>query len=250
MKKIFKTCRAYWHFQQEVLRSNRYIRSADAEDFLETILSTSESPLRHTTMPRGEPLWRAQLGHDMEEWDDIVGDIPCPFPAKRMLPLPDSSTEGRANPKGIPYLYLATNRDTALAEVRPWIGSLISVGEFKTLRDLRLVNCVSHKKNTCVHTKEPTPAKMEVAVWADINQAFSTPVTLNDKGADYAPTQIITELFKNAGFDGVVFKSALEEDGINVTLFNMNSVKLLNRSLYEAKSIKFEFTQTAAQCGA
>ncbi|MFZ0569740.1 MAG: RES domain-containing protein [Rhodomicrobium sp.] len=44
-----------------------------------------------------------------------------------MKPIPNWLSEGRANPRGIPYLYLASTRDTALAEVRPWIGSHITV---------------------------------------------------------------------------------------------------------------------------
>ncbi len=58
-----------------------------------------------------------------------------------MKPLRDRTREGRANPKGIPYLYLATHEDVAMAEVRPWIGSNISLGRFLTTRDLCLVDC-------------------------------------------------------------------------------------------------------------
>jgi RES domain-containing protein len=42
-----------------------------------------------------------------------------------MKPIPKWQGEGRANPRGIPVLYLATHRETALAEVRPWIGAVI-----------------------------------------------------------------------------------------------------------------------------
>ncbi|WP_366931004.1 RES family NAD+ phosphorylase [Mesorhizobium sp.] len=48
-----------------------------------------------------------------------------------MRPLAGRASEGRANPKGIPCLYMAVDRHTALAECRPWIGSLVSIGAFK-----------------------------------------------------------------------------------------------------------------------
>ncbi len=70
-----------------------------------------------------------------------------PHNPTRMKPIPGQASEGRANPKGIPYLYLATHRDTALAEVRPWIRSLFSVAQFKIVRDLVVVNkelCLRH----------------------------------------------------------------------------------------------------------
>jgi len=247
MKRTFKTVRAYWQFQRAVRRVNRYLRTKDEDAFLKTVLATSVS--RHTIIQRDKILWRSQLGHDWEaikKDGEVVAEVPCPYPPKRMLPLSDSASEGRANPKGIPYVYLATDRDTALAEVRPWVGSLISVGAFKAVRDQKVVNCAVHKQpNTQIYWKEPPPAEREVAVWRDIDRAFSEPVTANDKIADYVPTQIIAELFKVAGFDGVAYNSTFG-DGVNVTLFDLDAVELLSCSLYKAKSLKFEFKEAAS----
>jgi len=246
MKKTFNTARAYWQFQRTVRRVNRYLRTKDEDVFLKTVLVTSAS--RHTIIQRDKILWRAQLGHEWEAItadDEVIDEVPRQYPPKRMLPLPDSASEGRANPKGIPYVYLATDRDTALGEVRPWVGSLISVGAFKTLRELKVVNCAVHKKpNTRILLKEPPPAERELLVWADIDRAFSEPVTPNDKTADYVPTQIIAELFKVAGFDGVAYNSAFGK-GVNVALFDVAAVELLSCHLYEAKSLTFEFKETA-----
>ena len=124
------------------------------------------------------------------------------LPMERMKPLKDRAVEGRANPKGIPYLYLATNRETALAEVRPWIGSLISVGAFEILRELRIVNCSSDDHNI-IYREEPPPEEREKAVWVSIDRAFSRPVDPSDDVAAYVPTQILAELFKAEGYDGI-----------------------------------------------
>ena len=61
--------------------------------------------------------------------------------------------------------------------------------------------------------------------------------------AEYVPTQIIAELFKNEGYDGVVYKSSYEK-GLNVVLFNLDSVQILNRHLFELRKICFEFTES------
>ena len=45
-----------------------------------------------------------------------------------MKPLERIALEGRTNPKGIPYLYLSSKKETAMSEVRPWIGGYISLG--------------------------------------------------------------------------------------------------------------------------
>ena len=62
--------------------------------------------------------------------------------------------------------------------------------------------------------------------------------------ADYVPTQIIAELFKFNKFDGLVYKSMLEE-GHNIVLFEMDFADLHNCNLFELKNISFEFNQTA-----
>lgn len=59
-------------------------------------------------------------------------DMGCP-PASK-------ATAGRANPIGIPYLYLCDNIDTTFYEVRAVYLDRISVGRFIIQRDLNLVN--------------------------------------------------------------------------------------------------------------
>lgn len=206
----FKSAHTYRRFRREVTTSTRYVRGGEADDFLQTLLR--EARARIDVVPAGSILWRAQLGHDWEalrEGQQHVADVPCPFPPERMKPLRDRAREGRANPKGIPYLYVSTHRETALAEVRPWLRSLVSVAQFKTLRELKLVNCTEDGKRTRVFIGGTPPEHWDTAVWLDIDEAFSRPVTLSDELADYVPTQIIAELFKVHGFDGVVYRSAL-----------------------------------------
>lgn len=242
----FKSWRGYWDFARAVKQRMRYVRGSDTEEILTSILATAGE--RAEAIPAARFLWRAQLGHAWEPlYQDghYVDDVPAPYPPERMKPLKDRAVEGRANPKGIPYLYLSTNRETALAEVRPWIGSLVSVGQFKTLCDLRLVNCTSDQRGSRVYLGgEPSPEKREEAVWSDIDRAFARPVTPSDDLADYVPTQILAELFKANGFDGVAYRSSLGA-GHNVVLFDLGDAEIVNCFLWEAKSVAFEFAEAA-----
>lgn len=124
--------------------------------------------------------------------------------------------------------------NTAIAEVRPWIGSYISLAQFKLLKNVRLINCTSEDKGTIIYIKEFEPEKRAIAVWRDIDKAFSMPVASNETTTDYVPTQIIAELFKNNGFDGIAYRSSLGE-GHNITLFDLDAADLINCTLYEAK---------------
>jgi hypothetical protein len=201
-------------------------------------------------VPQGTIFWRSQLGND---WRPIqgkehlhLGDEPCPLSPKRMKPLPHMANEGRANPKGIPYLYVATDKDTAMAEVRPWLGSRISVGQFEIKKDITLVDCsVLHAKKIVFYSEEPTAGKKEEAVWTNIDWAFSKPVTPNDSVADYIPTQIIAELFKNNRVDGIAYKSDLGK-GHNIVLFDINIADIVNCFLYGTDKIDFLFKEAAS----
>lgn len=241
----FKSWRGFWEFEYAVKNRTRYVHAAEVEAFLNTVLQTTEK--RVEVLAPEQILWRAQLGCDWEpiyEEGEYIDDNPTPHPPQRMKPLSGRASEGRANPKGLPYLYLATNRDTALAEVRPWIGSFISVGQFKTLRELRLVNCTTEQKSLRFYFKEPSAEKREESVWADIDRAFAKPVSPSDDIADYVPTQIIAELFKADNFDGVAYRSSLG-DGHNVALFDLDMAELVSCFLFQVESISFEFKESA-----
>lgn len=91
-------------------------------------------------------MWRAQVGHTWRYLEEIEDVIPSAYPPDRMKPLTDRAAEGRANPKGIPMLYLCTSKDAAMSEVRPWLGSMISLGNFEIKRDLLIADCLEYGK--------------------------------------------------------------------------------------------------------
>jgi len=159
-----------------------------------------------------------------------------------MKPIPNWQSEGRANPRGIPYLYMANTRDTALSEVRPWIGASISVSQLRIVRDLKVIDCSKHfKPSETVLLLDRLPAID--GIWFAIDNAFATPVSKDDETKGYIPTQIIAELFKSAGYDGVMYKSLLSEDGLNLALFNLNDAEVTKGTVVQAGSISFKFVE-------
>ncbi|MFG0286928.1 MAG: RES family NAD+ phosphorylase, partial [Rhodopirellula sp. JB044] len=143
-----------------------------------------------------------------------------------------------------PAFYAATSELTAIKETRPWIGALISVGYFETVRPLKLVNLVDAymgEKKSFVFLlnrlhKKLNEENAEQFAWHFIGEAFSRPVTLDDDPKGYLPTQILAELFKSAGVDGIAFRSSVEVSQVdkeaddepvefNIVLFNLDDVK-------------------------
>jgi len=244
MMKVFKSCRSYWDFASSVQQNNRYILDDPVKEFLEVVVQTSKD--RQAKIPEGSILYRAQRGcttRPVFQNDEHVAEEEWPHPADRMLPVKGKSAEGRANPRGITYLYLAGNKDTACAEARPWKGAIISVAAFNVRRELKVVDCskdVKEKKTSIYYFEEPEPEVREKSVWADINKAFSKPVNPHDPETEYVPTQVIAELFRNAGYDGIGYQSSLA-DGLNLVLFDIHTVEMISCFLTKTEGIKFEF---------
>jgi len=238
----FESCRSYRQFAVSVMKRWRYARNPEQAVFLNAVLATSVA--RQEVIPSGSKLWRAQLGHAWRKEDlggGVVEDLPEPFDIERMKPLRDCAREGRANPKGIPFLYFSTCQSTAVAEIRPWIGSHVSVAQFALKRDVRVVNCVTDDHRVMMYFGEPEPEERERADWRDIDRAFSHPVTSGDDTADYAPTQVIAEFFRENGLDGVAYGSSLGE-GHNIALFDTEVAAVVKCGLVEIRGVKLDLS--------
>jgi hypothetical protein len=167
-------------------------------------------------------------------------ELDYPFAKERMKPRLGRAVEGRANPKGIPYLYLSSHRDTAAAEVRPWKGGVVSVGRFVATKDLRLVNTTILSRRRIFVGEPKDPDVREQAVWGDIDHAFSMPTTRTDDLTEYIPTQVLAEMFREAGYDGLAFGSAYGE-GHNIGLFDTSFANLEACFLLHVRDVQFTF---------
>jgi hypothetical protein len=252
----FDSWKQYSEFSHFVMRKSRHILDAKNQQFLDVVIETSAK--RKDLIEKGAALWRAQLGHhwrtervldeNKQEIDSF--DVEYPYPPERMMPQLDRASEGRVNPKGIPCLYCSTEMETAMTEIRPWIDSFVSVAQCGMLRDLSVVDCSaietldSRKLDWYLGLKEPEPAEWEECVWGDINRAFSQPVTRTDDVAEYAPTQVLAEAFRSAGYDGIVYGSKLGT-GKTVAIFDLAAAELANCYLYKVEAVNLKFTMAA-----
>ncbi|MCK5604896.1 RES family NAD+ phosphorylase, partial [Candidatus Pacearchaeota archaeon] len=183
---------------------------------------------------------------EVEEYDEgrktITGYTALPYKQDRMIPKVEKSKSGRANPEGIPCLYLSDELKTALSEVRPWINEKVSIAVFKVMRDLKIIDFSRLERSHIYYFKEPNNNIKEKEVWANVNRAFSMPINIEDQAKDYIPTQIICEYIKSKGIDGIKYKSMLAE-GNNFALFNLKDAIPFNGIVFEIKSIQYEFTE-------
>jgi hypothetical protein len=206
------------------------------------------------TLRAGSKLWRAQLGSRWNIRDKGTPkemDVEIPYFEDRMKPLPSLVTDGRANPRGIAYLYLADSETTAGSELRPWLGASISMSVFLVHRDLQIVNCTSDKKRwpfkgfnaEMTGTIPWGPEEYESVVWGDIADAMSTPHNPEQVSLNYVPTQVISERIRHAGADGIAYRSLLAPGEANFVLFDTQAADPIFFILFEAETVSYHFSQ-------
>jgi hypothetical protein len=241
-------------FTQYLCETNRFILSDYWDDFIKTIVETAHKRVK--TLEKGVTLVRARIGSDWKKFDD-GGEQPYPISPHDMgPPKKNIAKEGRLNSKGIPYLYLSSNKETAIAEVRPWIGSEVTIGFFKILEDLNVVDTSDDKPKSPKYkftnnniekssAESYSDVEKEKYIWGDINSAFSQPISPNESTMKYLPTQYLSEIFKTSGYDGIAYKSSLSEDGYNICLFSPDKARCIACNLFEINKIRYEFEKSA-----
>ncbi len=133
------------------------------------------------------------------------------------------ASHGRANPAGIPYLYLASTIQTAVSEVRPHTGEKISVAEFSIPEGLNIAD-LRHPRQTVSpfilsDENEISLLRQDIEFLEKLGEELTRPVLPRSAAFDYIPSQYLCEFVKLCGFDGVMYRSSVG-DGVNVALFN------------------------------
>lgn len=142
-------------------------------------------------------------------------------------PPKDKASSGRANPEGIPYLYLCEQPSTTLYEVRALYLDDVSIGKFK-------LNDSAHPLKIADFTTTPSlygmytigNSRIEDMVRAymlhqAISSDLSKPIRRYDSSFEYIPTQFICEYMRyEIGLDGIKYYSALRPKEVNIVLFD------------------------------
>lgn len=142
-------------------------------------------------------------------------------------PPPHLAGHGRANPAGIPYLYLGSTPATAVSELRPHTGEKACVAEF-ALPDLRFADLRDPKRLISPligDESEIVRLRADLPLLERLGEELTRPVQPRGAPYEYIPTQYLCEHIKKLGFDGVVYRSSVSNDqGINLALFKPEDI--------------------------
>jgi len=218
-------------FEHSIKTQNRYFSNSGLK-LLESIfedlekLQTNASYPLITTIGADLPintLYRARVFQSNEKlasalnWPDAhLGSPPS-----------HAAAGGRMNAKGISVFYGTNDRQTALAEVRPPVGSQVVTGCFKITRKLRVLDLSALKQietSGSIFDDHFTADKERAAFLFKFSQRMTRPVMPDDESMEYLITQAIADFLSSApdlNIDGIIFPSVqVAGDVVNVVLFH------------------------------
>lgn len=159
-------------------------------------------------------------------------------------------TGGRANPLGIPYLYVADTLKTCISEVRPSNSSSIYVSKLTPVQELSVLDLTAPRIN-CAASAFGEEQLAAVLGFLGLLELFSTelsnPIRPENSNLDYIPTQFLCEFIKSeAKFDGLAFNSSFGE-GKNYVFFDGNALNpsepqkyVVNRTIHEFQEARID----------
>lgn len=185
-------------------------------------------------------LYRARVSDDLISIDEM-GAPPKAY-----------ASPGRANPKGISYLYLAENEETCISEVRPYNGCDIYVSDFIAKEERKVIDLTSPRKSVSVipfSESDYVEVLSVIELLESFSSALSMPVKPHLSELDYLPTQFLCEYIKSLGtYDGIVFNSSFGK-GVNYVFFDGDYFLIGSPKVFNLTSIDFSYAAKASSDG-
>lgn len=217
------------NFKEEIRYKNRWFLD-DAIDLEQ--LGSLLTNLHAAELPK--TWYRARLS---KQGDELTLD-------EMKAPPKHLSTFGRANPAGIPYLYLGSKKETALAEVRPQDKERAFIAEF-LIEDMRVIDLRNPRKHISPFILQDADKigllNAELPFLEYLGEELTRPVLPSEAAINYTPTQYLCEFIKSKNYDGVIYNSSVS-DGFNLALFDESKAKGISVKQYTS-NVKVGLTE-------
>jgi hypothetical protein len=230
--RIFETTRfvTWAHLKGELMHENRFFpKNAIDFDRLEQLLSR--------LIVDGHDLPKQWLRARIQTGDHPFDKDGMGAPPKK------SASSGRANPPGIPYLYLGSTVETAVSEVRPHTGEIACVASYTIPRNLKIVDLRNPRKTVSPFLLGVEDAigqlRADIGFLEELGEELTRPVLPQVAAIDYIPSQYVCEFIKKCGYHGVMYRSSVS-DGMNLALFEVTLAKIGNIHQHQVKKVSVQ----------
>lgn len=153
---------------------------------------------------------------------------------------------GRANPIGIPYLYVASNAKTAIAEIRPHKGEQTTVATFEINNALELADLRNPREKVTPFGLEEDELKLiytNLPFLELLGEELSKPIIPRKANLEYLSSQYLSEILKSIGFHGIIYKSSVS-NGDNYVVFDDSKLNPIETKQYSVTNVYTEFNET------
>lgn len=158
-------------------------------------------------------------------------------------PRSGKSSDGRANPRGISYLYLSNSKRTTLHEVRAVIHDYITVGEFRIKSDLKIIDFTLLDKIS-PFINDDFDETLYIINRENLNRIHKEiirPLRSGESDLNYLPTQYIVDYIRSLGYEGIKYSSSRDEGSFNLALFSEEKVNCENVKLIKVDKVLYDW---------
>jgi RES domain-containing protein len=197
------------------------------------------------TIEKGKVFYRARIGYKDKKRDYLAGfdgeEIFVPYSNSEIgAPPPHSSGFGRINRAGVSFLYCATDKYTAISEVRPHPGDIVSVGKFVLNKDLLIYDLTEILFLNFYKSDKELDEFKPLNTFTELMQKVIPP----SERQSYSITQLIADCIRQLNFDGILFPSSVG-DGQNLVVFNPVNMSYTfdNAEVVEVNRVEYNYSQ-------
>ncbi|MBM7599918.1 hypothetical protein JOC34_002309 [Virgibacillus halotolerans] len=212
------------HFVKEIQTNNRF-----HTDYINTNVLDMFCGNVKKTYKGGTILYRARISTEDGFTISEMGAPPS-----------NKASDGRANPLGISCLYLASDRETTLHEIKAGAYDYVTIGEFELQEDIDVIDFIALDKIGPFSGIDMTLHAINKENTQKIGNEIAKPLRRNDGPLDYLPTQYITDFIKSKGYKGIKYKSTMNKDGYNLAIFNPGLFQCRDICVYDVRGIKYD----------
>lgn len=224
-------------FEEEIKSRNRFFPN---DKFLRLFDRIIEEPYNTRIVQKGTELYRARRNKPTGEfeWVSELG-------VNRTNP-----GNNRASPIGIPYMYLADEPETAIAEIRANVNDSVTVATYTAKSDLAFIALDGNTAIVSGSEDDEIPPYDVLGFIARLGHNFAVPIQRPE--IEYLPTQYFTEYCKQKGFSGVRYVSSArgmhvygDKNNYNYVLFEDSNVTFQEAYGYTVKNITYQICKEA-----
>ena len=183
-------------------------------------------------IPQGDWFYRARFAEDEHS----------PRPIEEMYAPPSYlATAGRANSFGERCLYIGSDGQTCVKEIRAAAFDCVTIGKFYLKRNARVLDLNSIAYNSPFEADiDMLQYKVNVHFLKQIAEEIAKPMRKDDSELNYLPTQYISSFAKYLNYDGVKYKSTFNQEAFNVAFFDPDICECKSCQTYQVGNLDYQ----------